>query len=93
MATQTSTQRSAAAKRAAATRKRNAAKQSAAGTQLGAVATSAQRVLDPTVGAIATAGDAVKQSAPTYTNSALSRAGSTKSSGVAAGRSSAAGGM
>ena len=78
MATQTRTQRSAAAKRAAATRKRNAAKGSAsstarttgnrtaetaarsadaAGTQLGAMATSAQRVLYTTVGAVVTASD------------------------------------
>jgi hypothetical protein len=33
------------------------------------VATSAQRVLYTAVGALATAGDAVKQSALTYTNS------------------------
>jgi hypothetical protein len=90
MATQTPTQRSAAAKRAAATRKRNAAKRSAsatrrtagsqaaqtaertadaAGAQLGAVATSAERVLFTAVGAVATAADAVKHTASTYTNS------------------------
>jgi hypothetical protein len=78
MATQTPTQRSAAAKRAAATRKRNAAKRSAASTRASARRTSgaasatarssAQRVLHTALGAIATAGDAIRQNALTYTN-------------------------
>lgn len=113
MATQTPTQRSAAAKRGAATRKRNAAKHSAttargsarrttgsasnvargarataqsagttgthvaetaarsveaAGTQLGAVTVSARRVLYTAVGAVATAGDAVRRSTLMYRN-------------------------
>jgi hypothetical protein len=92
MATQTPVQRSAAAKRAAATRKRDAAKRSASTTrtnarrtggsasrtavrsvdaaesQFGALATSAQRVLFTAVGALASAGDAVKRNARTYTD-------------------------
>lgn len=112
MATQTPTQRQAAAKRAAATRKRNAAKRSAsatktsarrtrgaaagtarstarsagtttthaadtaakaadaAGTQIGAVAQSAQRVLLIPVGAIAVAGDALRRTARLYSSAA-----------------------
>ena len=63
MATQTPTQRSASAKRAATTRGVEAA-----GTQLGAVTLSARRVVYTAVGAVATAGDAVKQSALIYRN-------------------------
>lgn len=111
MATQTPVQRQAAAKRGAATRKRNSAKRSAtatkasarrtrgaaagsarstarsagrttataagmaakavdaAGTQLGAVARGAQRVLLIPVGALATAGDALRSTALTYASS------------------------
>jgi len=114
MATQTPVQRQAAAKRAAATRKRNAAKRSAtatkatarrtrgaasgtarnarstartagttgasaagtamkaadaAGTRLGAAARNAQRVVLIPVGALAAAGEAVRRTAETYTDS------------------------
>lgn len=106
MATQTPTQRQAAAQRAAATRKRNQTKRSAAATKsaarrtrssatqagrqargttrqasrtatrglgaattrLGAVGRSAQRALLIQVGAAATVGDKVRQTARTYTS-------------------------
>lgn len=63
MATQTQTQRQAAARRAAV----NALE--ATGTSLGAVARNAQRAVLIPVGALATAGDSVRRIALTYANS------------------------
>ena len=76
MATQTPTQRSASAKRGVASAgttgthvvETAARSVEAAGTQLGAVTLSARRVVYTAVGAVATASDAVKQSALIYRN-------------------------
>jgi hypothetical protein len=68
MATQTSTRRRAAAQRAAATRKRNQAKQSASASRFGAVGRQAQRAVLIQVGAAVTVGDKVRQAARTYSS-------------------------
>jgi hypothetical protein len=78
MATQTPIQRQAAAKRAAATRKRNDAKRSATATKASGrrtrgaasgAARNAQRALLIPVGALAVAGEAVRRTAETYAHS------------------------